>query len=203
MLLIITVSTTNHIKTNTNNNDTFKISNKTFMKNDENNNNNNLNYLSKTKSNVGSNIFDAMNMLVFLFITLLIIGIGFLIYFQKEVFVYLKNAICGENNKKMDNIQLQIQEKNKQNDELLQKLNKMEQDINNINNKSSEPSQNNSSNNEYSSYDNSQQVVNDGFCYVGYENGQRECVAVKPGDICMSGEIFPRLDKCMVPELRI
>ena len=86
----------------------------------------------------------------------------------------------------------------------------MEQDINNINNKNSQKSKTNtptktesSKNIDYSTYDKNQQVTNDGFCYVGYEKGQRECVPVQSGDICLSGEIFPRLDKCMVPELRI
>jgi hypothetical protein len=42
----------------------------------------------------------------------------------------------------------------------------------------------------------------DGFCYIGYDNGQRECVDVYAGDVCMSGEIFPSLDICINPKLR-
>lgn len=47
------------------------------------------------------------------------------------------------------------------------------------------------------------QIVKDnGFCYIGYENGQRECTNVFDGDICMSGEIFQKLDICINPHLR-
>jgi hypothetical protein len=40
------------------------------------------------------------------------------------------------------------------------------------------------------------------YCYIGYDNGQRECMEAYAGDICMSGEIFPSLDICINPKLR-
>jgi len=45
-------------------------------------------------------------------------------------------------------------------------------------------------------------VSSDGYCYIGYDNGQRECVDVYAGDVCMSGQIFPSLDICINPKLR-
>ena len=45
-------------------------------------------------------------------------------------------------------------------------------------------------------------VTSDGFCYIGYDDGQRECVDVYAGDVCMSGEIFPSLDICINPKMR-
>ena len=45
-------------------------------------------------------------------------------------------------------------------------------------------------------------VKENGYCYIGYENGQRECTNVFEGEICMSGEIFPKLDICINPHLR-
>jgi hypothetical protein len=45
-------------------------------------------------------------------------------------------------------------------------------------------------------------VTANGFCYIGYDNGQRECVDVYAGDVCMSGEIFPSLDICINPKMR-
>jgi uncharacterized protein YoxC len=45
-------------------------------------------------------------------------------------------------------------------------------------------------------------VATDSFCYIGYDNGQRECIDVYAGDVCMSGEIFPSLDICINPTLR-
>ena len=51
-------------------------------------------------------------------------------------------------------------------------------------------------------YTPNQNVKENGFCYIGYENGQRECTNVFDGDICMSGEIFPKLEICINPHLR-
>jgi len=45
-------------------------------------------------------------------------------------------------------------------------------------------------------------VKKDGFCYIGYEKGHRVCTDVFQGDVCMSGEIFPTMDVCLVPSLR-
>ena len=42
----------------------------------------------------------------------------------------------------------------------------------------------------------------DGYCYIGYDNGQRECTEIDKGDVCLSGEIFPSQEICMMPKLR-
>lgn len=41
-----------------------------------------------------------------------------------------------------------------------------------------------------------------GYCYIGTDRGYRSCVRVEEGDQCMSGEIFPTMDKCVNPKLR-
>ena len=46
------------------------------------------------------------------------------------------------------------------------------------------------------------QVVKDGYCYIGYDLGKRECTDVYAGDICMSGDIFPTMAQCENPKLR-
>lgn len=51
-------------------------------------------------------------------------------------------------------------------------------------------------------YRKDQVVEKDGFCYIGYEKGHRVCTDVYQGDVCMSGEIFPTMDVCLVPSLR-
>ena len=45
-------------------------------------------------------------------------------------------------------------------------------------------------------------VKENSYCYIGYDNGQRECTNVFDGDICMSGELFPKIDICINPHLR-
>ena len=51
-------------------------------------------------------------------------------------------------------------------------------------------------------YHKDQMVKKDGFCYIGFEKGHRVCTDVYQGDVCMSGEIFPTMDVCLVPSLR-
>lgn len=51
-------------------------------------------------------------------------------------------------------------------------------------------------------YRKDQRVKKDGFCYIGFEKGHRVCTDVYQGDVCMSGEIFPTMDVCLVPSLR-
>jgi hypothetical protein len=45
-------------------------------------------------------------------------------------------------------------------------------------------------------------VTEDGYCYIGYDNGQRECIQTYAGETCMSGEIFPSLDVCINPKVK-
>jgi len=45
-------------------------------------------------------------------------------------------------------------------------------------------------------------VKENSYCYIGYDNGQRECTNVFDGDICMSGELFPKMEICINPHLR-
>lgn len=42
----------------------------------------------------------------------------------------------------------------------------------------------------------------DGYCYIGYDKGQRQCTDIAKNDVCLSGEIFDNADKCAFPRLR-
>jgi len=41
-----------------------------------------------------------------------------------------------------------------------------------------------------------------GFCYIGEDTGNRSCIKVGEGDVCMSGDIFPTQAICINPNLR-
>jgi hypothetical protein len=41
-----------------------------------------------------------------------------------------------------------------------------------------------------------------GYCYIGEDRGFRSCIAVRDGDVCMSGDIFPTNAICVNPSLR-
>ena len=51
-------------------------------------------------------------------------------------------------------------------------------------------------------YKSNQIAKEDGFCYIGYDKGMRNCGEIYESQICMSGEIFPSLEMCMFPKLR-
>lgn len=42
-----------------------------------------------------------------------------------------------------------------------------------------------------------------GYCYVGVDNGIRGCLKVYKDDTCMSGNVYPTMDICMNPNLRM
>lgn len=46
-------------------------------------------------------------------------------------------------------------------------------------------------------------VLKKGFCYVGVDNGTRGCVKVYKDDTCMSGNVYPTMEICMNPNLRL
>lgn len=60
-----------------------------------------------------------------------------------------------------------------------------------------EPSPNNDDTN------NIQLPKKSGYCYVGTDRNFRSCVYVGRNDTCMSGEIFPTIDVCINPKLRV
>jgi len=43
----------------------------------------------------------------------------------------------------------------------------------------------------------------DGFCFIGEQKNQRYCSSVSDADKCASGDIFPTMDLCINPNIRI
>ena len=45
-------------------------------------------------------------------------------------------------------------------------------------------------------------IINeDSFCYIGTDDNMRHCVPAYAGDICTSGDIYKRMDDCLIPKL--
>ena len=57
--------------------------------------------------------------------------------------------------------------------------------------------------NTLSGYKQEQLVKENSYCYIGTDNGQRECTSAYAGDVCMSGHIFPKMEICINPNLRV
>ena len=50
-------------------------------------------------------------------------------------------------------------------------------------------------------YSESQIVKEDGYCFIGTDNQMRHCVDAYSGDVCTSGDIYRRMDDCLIPKL--
>ena len=55
--------------------------------------------------------------------------------------------------------------------------------------------------NTVSPFKQEQLVKENSYCYIGTDNGQRECTNAFDGDVCMSGQIFPKMATCINPRL--
>jgi spore germination protein GerM len=41
------------------------------------------------------------------------------------------------------------------------------------------------------------------YCFIGQENHKSYCSEISEGQQCMSGEVFPTMDMCINPRLRV
>ena len=136
-----------------------------------------------------------------IFFILILIGIAVALYIYREnLFALIDkiNTILNVDQKMDQHIkkyETESQEKNLKEKEL-------EEQIKNINVKKGAVNELTEKVDTASNYKQEQKVKENSFCYIGYESGQRECTNVFDGDICMSGEIFPKMDICMNPHLR-
>ena len=47
------------------------------------------------------------------------------------------------------------------------------------------------------------QQAKTGYCFVGQDETGRKCVSINASDKCMSGEIYPSMNICINPNLRV
>ena len=148
-----------------------------------------------------------------IFIILLILGLGILIYFNKDtIYSYYENNIKPKLNS--EEVESPIKQDDTQpiNEEETTKIKEKEKIEKNIKEKEEEEKNKNTKIKKGGLYELNKKLntnytqdqigKGNGYCYIGYENGQRECTNVFDGDICMSGEIFPKMDICINPHLR-
>ena len=140
-------------------------------------------------------------------IMLLIALIGVIYYFKDTIIDFFEKIHKIDHvEQKTDNIIKQYT-----NDKLNEDKKKLEEDIkikeqknniknNNINNGG--VNKLNDAIDNSTSYKKEQDVKENSFCYIGYDDGQRVCTNAFEGDTCMSGQIFPKMDICMHPRLR-
>jgi len=164
-----------------------------------------------------SSISSPFNMLYVFLIVFILLIIGLLIYYKDMVIQFFNNIFNDNATKietsakvdvttaKVDDASAKVDVTTAKVESTSAKIDILDKKVDTlINSKSCGPSNINTLNNkinDISPYKEAK-VTADGFCYIGYDNGQRECVDVYAGDICMSGEIFPSLDICINPKMR-
>jgi hypothetical protein len=163
------------------------------------NNNNGGEPVNISNRIVSSEPYNIPYMLIFFI--LLVIGIIVALYVYREnVYALIDklNSLGDVDTKIQDQIKkydTELQEKNikeKEDEERIKNENVKKGAVNELTKKVD----------SISNYKQEQLVKENSFCYIGYESGQRECTNVFDGDVCMSGEIFPKLDICINPHLR-
>lgn len=184
------------------------VPNKTF--------NNNITKISNYNKNLNKPLTNEIHststfpyLLIFLIVFILVSII--IIYFYKDTIISLYNAfINSRQSKEKTDVPIKNYEEEKINKE--KEMEKEKEIEKNIKEKEKEESKKNNKIEQgglkelnkklNQNYSEEQIVKENSYCYIGYENGQRECTNVFDGDICMSGEVFPKLDICINPKLR-
>ena len=136
-----------------------------------------------------------------IFFILILIGVAVALYVYREKLYALFDKINS-----IGNVDQKIEEHIKKYETESQEKNikekELEEKIKNINVKKGAVNELTEKVDSITNYKQEQKVKENSFCYIGYESGQRECTNVFDGDICMSGEIFPKMEICMNPHLR-
>lgn len=179
-------------------NNDFNNSPNNYMNNSPNNYNNSyMNNNSPTKNSYMNNIpsdNSSSSLLYYGFIMIIVLIIGAIVYF-KDIIINEIKKIYKPTNKINDEIkqlnksikkEKQIREKKEKEKETEQK--KQKGGIKQLENKIN--------------YKTNQIAKDDGYCYIGYDKGMRNCGEIYESQVCMSGEIFPSLEMCMFPRLR-
>jgi hypothetical protein len=145
-----------------------------------------------------------------LIVILLLAIIGAIYYFKDTIIDFFKKMqnddapTKEDENSKINQINdariKQLEEDTKRLEEDI-KTKEKNANIKNANIKNGGVNELNNAINNSTSYKKEQDVKENSFCYIGYDDGQRVCTNAFEGDTCMSGQIFPKMDICINPRL--
>ena len=136
--------------------------------------------------------------LIFMFVLLLL---GALYYYREPIYNFIYSKQIEEKEKaereqrektereqiEKNNIKIQEENEKKKQEEINKGgVKQLEEKINTL-----------------SGYKQEQLVQENSYCYIGTDNGQRECTNAYAGDVCMSGQVFPKMEICINPNLRL
>jgi len=162
-------------------------------------------------------------MIYFILIIIILLTIG-LLYFYRDMFVHFFDSVFGNGSQNVANNSAYTTEKIEDTAEKVKvtsekvditsaKINDLDKKVDSLITTTNEKCSGNNCpavtelNNKLNTISKTNSpkesnVTEDGYCYIGYDNGQRECIASYAGETCMSGEIFPSLDVCINPKVK-
>lgn len=201
---------------NNNNNTSNNIN---LNNNRENNKNNAVN--NKNEYVTQSPMFNINTVLLIIFFLIIAAIIGAVIYFKDSVLTFIKNTFFKEETERteqeINDLKNELEENQKNKLLIEQELEELrKQKLESESNKKTETNEKSESekikeqpkntkktkksNEELRKlYSDNQFVKEDGFCYIGTDNNMRQCVEVYSGDICESGDVYNRIDECLMP----
>lgn len=182
-------------------------------------NNNRENNKTEPVSQLQSPMFNINTILIIIFFLIIAGIIGAVIYFKDTVLDFIKNTFFKEETERteqeINDLKNELEENQKNKlliEKELEELRKQKVETDNQKNKALEKEtekpkeqpknikKTKKSNEELRKlYSNNQFVKDDGFCYIGSDNNMRQCVEVYNGDICESGDVYKRIDECLMP----
>ena len=186
------------------NNNNMNTSNNINVSNMMNSNNNshankmNVN-MNESYDNLSNKVINSSNSFFYILLFIIFASIiGLIIYFKDRIVAYVNNMFENKQMKK-DNDELE---------ELRKKLNDKDKEINDIkmndkikNDKKEDKSSNKKNNDELKKiYTEKQFVKENSFCYIGDDDNMRHCIEAYNGDICESGDVYNRIDECLMPK---
>ena len=164
-------------------------------------------YENNASQNIPRNVYDKevdefpYGVLIFMIVLLIL---GAIYYFRETIYKLLYSK---EIEKEKERERMEKEQKEKEERERLEKINiklheeiekKKQEEINKGGVKQLEEKIN-----TLPGYKQEQLVKENSYCYIGTDNGQRECTNVYAGEVCMSGQIFPKMEVCINPNLRL
>jgi hypothetical protein len=160
-------------------------------------------------TSVQSGLSSYVIIFIFLFVMALI---SLFVFFQESILHFFKQLFNDEEKDKVigeltKNMEEDKNKQNKMNDEIQSLKDEIKQLVSAKEDKKKQEKKNDTkrvkpSKDILQQYSKSQILKSDGYCFVGSDNNTRHCVKAYEGEICSSGDIYGRIDECIVPGIR-
>ena len=186
------------------NRDLLNFNNNVNVKNEYKNTNSNKRRNMNTNADVLKKNVNTSSNSIYIFLILFLIFlflIGIVFFFKENILNFLKKLFKDEEDdvkiKELEDIiskQKKIQDETNNTIMKIKKENTKKEDTT----KSKKKMKRNTAE-LLKEYTPEQIVKNDGYCYIGIDDNMRHCEKVYTDDICQSGDIYNRIDECLVP----